>query len=124
MSRKGYTKRSRPGKEREAAGLTSDVPLPLCREELVALMQESLSSFATEMGLRIAAQLLEEEVTQRCGPRYAHQADRELFRHGRQPGYVTLAGQKLPVPKPRLRRAGGQGEVELATYELLQRGEP
>jgi len=123
MSRKGYTKRSRPGKEREAAGLTADVPLPLCREELVALMQESLSSFATEMGLRIAAQLLEEEVTQRCGPRYAHQADRELFRHGRQPGYVTLAGQKLPVPKPRLRRAGGQGEVELATYELLQRDE-
>jgi transposase-like protein len=130
MSRRGYSNRSGQGKsptgrggQRDAKRRAADVQLPLCREELVELMQESLSSFATEMGLRIAARLLEDEVTRRCGPRYEHQAGRELTRYGRQNGYVTLAGQKLPVRRPRVRRADGGGEVELQTYGLLQRDE-
>lgn len=123
MSQRGYSKRSVNGKQRERKRFREDVQLPLCREELVELMQDSLSSFATEMGLRIAAKLLEDEVDRRCGPRYEHQAGRELSRHGRQPGYVTLAGQKLPLVKPRVRRRDGRGEAELATYALLQRDE-
>ncbi|MEX2309191.1 MAG: hypothetical protein WD738_16445 [Pirellulales bacterium] len=99
------------------------VQLPLCREELMAMMQDSLESFAAEMGLRIAAKLLEEEVLRRCGPRYRHSADRQLTRYGRQRGVVTLAGQKLPIERPRVRRTDGQGEVELETYDLLQRDE-
>jgi transposase-like protein len=99
------------------------VQLPLCREELMAMMQDSLASFATEMGLRIAAGLLEEEVLRRCGPRYRHSADRQLTRYGRQRGVVTLAGQKLPIRRPRVRRTDGQGEVELEMYDLLQREE-
>jgi putative transposase len=121
MSRRGYSKSSVQGKQPERRPRNHEVQLPLCRDELTALMQDSLSSFATETGLRIAVQLLEDEVTRRCGPRYQHQVVRELSRHGRQSGYVTLAGQKLPVAKPRLR--GGQGEVELETYALLQRDE-
>ena len=113
MSGRGFSKSSRQGKQRDAKRPAADVQLPLCREELMELMQDSLSSFATEMGLRIAAQLLEDEVAQRCGPRYERRPRREVVRHGRQPGYVTLAGQKLPVERPRLRRTGGQGEVEL-----------
>jgi transposase-like protein len=97
--------------------------LPLCREELVELMQDSLASFATEMGLRIATKLLEDEVDRRCGVRYEHRADRQWTRYGRQRGEVTLAGQKLPVAKPRVRRTDGQGEVELETYALMQREE-
>ena len=74
MSRRGYTKRASQGKRRAAKRQAADVQLPLCREELVELMQDSLSSFATEMGLRIATQLLEDEVTRRCGERYERQA--------------------------------------------------
>jgi putative transposase len=121
MSRRGYSKGSVQGKQPERRPRNHEVQLPLCGEELTALLQDSLSSFATEMGLRIAVQLLEDEVARRCGPRYQHQVGRELSRHGRQSGYVTLAGQKLPVAKPRVR--GGQGEVELETYALLQRDE-
>jgi transposase-like protein len=99
------------------------VQLPLCREELVQLMQDSLASFATEMGLRIAAKLLDEEVLRRCGPRYERQPDRQLTRYGQQRGVVTLAGQKLPIERPRVRHTDGRGEVELATYGLLQRDE-
>ncbi len=43
--------------------------LPLQREDLVAMMRDALASFATELGLRLAVQLLEDEVTRRCGPR-------------------------------------------------------
>lgn len=126
MSRRSYQKSTKQGKQREArrrrrAGVA--IQLPLCREELMAMMQDSLASFATEMGLRIAGQLLEDEVLRRCGPRYEHRADRELTRHGRQRGVVTLAGQKLPIARPRVRRTDGRGEVELETYDLLQRDE-
>lgn len=123
MSRRGYSKGSSRGKRPDSGRGNQEVQLLLCREDLVALMQDSLSSFATEMGLRIAAQLLEDEVALRCGPRYEHRSQRELSRHGRQPGYVTLAGQKLSVAKPRVRRRDGQGEAELETYALLQRDE-
>jgi putative transposase len=123
MSRRSYQKRTRGRKQREGKRLDLEVQLPLCREELVELMQDSLASFATEMGLRIAAKLLEDEVDRRCGPRYEHRADRQLNRYGRQRGVVTLAGQKLPVQKPRVRCRDGQGEVELETYALLQRDE-
>jgi putative transposase len=122
MCPKGYSKGSARRKQQKRQEL-GEVQLPLCREELVALMQESLSSFATEMGLRIAARLLEDEVTRRCGPRYEHRRQRELSRHGRQPGYITLAGQKLSLAKPRVRRTDGRGETELETYTLLQRDE-
>jgi transposase-like protein len=89
----------------------------------MALMQDSLASFATEMGLRIAGKLLEDEVDRRCGPRYERRAGRDLTRYGRQRGVVTLAGQKLPIARPRVRRADGHGEVELETYDLLKRDE-
>jgi transposase-like protein len=123
MSRRSYQKKSRGRKQREARRPESEVQLPLCREELVAMMQDSLASFATEMGLRVAAKLLEDEVDRRCGPRYEHQQDRRLTRYGRQRGVVTLAGQKLPIEKPRVRRTDGQGEVELETYDLMRRDE-
>jgi transposase-like protein len=100
-----------------------DVQLPLCREELVELMQDSLASFATEMGLRVAAKLLEDEVDRRCGVRYERQENRQLTRYGRQRGVVTLAGQKLPIERPRVRHTDGRGELELETYGLLQRDE-
>jgi transposase-like protein len=95
------------------------VQLPLSIEGLVELARQSLSSFAVEVGLKMAACLLEDEVTRRCGPRYQRPAARSQTRYGHQGGYVTIAGQKLPLRKPRVRSTGG-GEMELANYALLQ----
>jgi transposase-like protein len=126
MSRRSYQKNTKYSKQRERRTrerTDAAIQLPLCREELMALMQDSLASFATEMGLRIASKLLEDEVDRRCGPRYEHRADRELTRYGRQRGVVMLAGQKLPIDRPRVRSSDGQGEVKLETYDLLKREE-
>jgi len=94
--------------------------LVLDREELVAMMQDSLTSFATEMGLRIAQCLLEDEVDRRCGQRYQRVPRRRVTRYGHQQGVVVVAGQKVPVRRPRMRYTRRCGEAELATYAFLQ----
>jgi transposase-like protein len=94
--------------------------LPLDVESLVEMTRQTLSSFATEMGLRVAQCLLEDEVTQRCGQRHERRPERELTRFGHQRGYVTIAGQKASIQKPRVRYTEGRGEAELERYGLLQ----
>jgi transposase-like protein len=83
-------------------------------------MQDSLESLALELGLLVAAGLLEDEVTRLCGPRYQRRPNRAHTRYGRQRGVATLAGQKVAIERPRVRQAGGGAEVPLETHARLQ----
>ena len=96
------------------------IQLPLDREELLELMQESLESLALELGLLVASGLLEDEVTRLCGPRYQRQPGRAHTRYGHQRGVATLAGQKVAIERPRVRHTDDRGEVPLETYARLQ----
>jgi transposase-like protein len=96
------------------------VQLTLDRDEVLGLMQDSIESLAVELGLLVATGLLEDEVVRLCGARYQRQLDRAHTRYGRQGGVVTLAGQKLPINRPRVRRTDGGGKVPLETYARLQ----
>jgi transposase-like protein len=116
-------KTGKTGKSKKAPGKGFEVQLPLQQEELAEMLQDALHSFAVEVGLLLAEKMLEDEVTRLCGRRYERQPGRELTRYGRQPGVITLAGQRLPVEKPRVRRTDGGGEADLSTYGLLQRKE-
>jgi transposase-like protein len=124
--KRAYAKRGaghkRKPSERRAAGSKAgrEIQLPLDREELLGLMQDSLEGLAVELGLLVASAILEDEVTRLCGRRYERQPDRTHTRYGRQGGVVTLGGQKLPIDRPRVRRAGGGGEVALENYQTLQ----
>jgi putative transposase len=124
--RKRYTKRgsvrkpSQKERRKGRAEKAGEVQLVLDREELLAMMQDSLTSFATEMGLKVATLLLEDEVNQRCGLRYERAAERTLTRYGHQRGMAVIAGQKLPIPRPRLRYTRQCGEADLETYAQLQ----
>ncbi len=124
--RKRYTKRgsvrkaSRKERPASQAGKAREIQLVLNREELVALMQDSLTSFATEMGLRVATLLLEDEVSQLCGQRYERVPERTVTRYGHQRGVAVIAGQKLPISRPRMRYTRHCGEAELETYARLQ----
>ena len=109
---RGYFNRE-PASKRQPAG--REVQLPLDRDQLLALLHDSLDGLAVELGLLIATALLEDEVTRLCGRRYERQPDRTLTRYGRQRGVATLAGQKLPIERPRVRRIDGGGEVVLET---------
>src|SRR5262245_37202848 len=86
-------------------------------------MQDSLEGLAVELGLLVASAILEDEVTRLCGRRYERQPERRNTRYGHQRGVATLAGQKLPIDRPRVRRVDGGGEVALETYARLQSGD-
>lgn len=138
MSKK-YQKRSRSSSKRERNRLRRDrrngarrqlqkrlAEFPSSHEEFLSLAQESLHSFAVDLGVMFAGRLLEDEVTVLCGPRYERNGERRATRYGHQPGVVSLAGQKVSVLRPRVRSvscAGTRSEVELPLYRAMQRAE-
>ena len=109
-----------PGSAGQPCPRNRQIPLPLDREELLELMQDSLESLALELGLLVASSLLEDEVTRLCGPRYQRHPGRSHTRYGHQRGVATLAGQKVAIERPRVRHTDGRGEVPLETYDRLQ----
>lgn len=99
---------------------------PSTHVEFLSLAQESLHSFALDLGVLFAGRLLEDEVTVLCGPRYERNRERGATRYGHQPGVVSLAGQKVSVLRPRVRSVsphGTRSEVELPLYRAMQRPE-
>jgi len=120
-SRRGSVRKaSQKERRKRQADKAGEVQLVLDREELVAMMQDSLTSFATEMGLKVATVLLEDEVNQRCGQRYERVPGRTVTRYGHQGGVAVIAGQKLPIVRPRMRYTRQCGEADLETYARLQ----
>ena len=95
------------------------IQLSLDCDELLDLMQDSLESLALRLGMLVVSSLLEDEVTRLCGRRSERQPQRTHTRYGHQRGSATLAGQKIPIARPRVRRTDGGGEVPLETYARL-----
>jgi transposase-like protein len=93
------------------------LPLPLV--EVWEELQAEVEQLAGEAGLKILRALLEDEVRQKVGPPYRPDPARGSVRWGRQPGYVVFGGQKIPLPRPRVRTREGK-EVELDSYRRLQ----
>ena len=75
---------------------------------------------AGELGMLVASSLLEDEAPRLCGRRSERQPHRTHRWYGHQRGTATLAGQKIPIARPRVRRTDGGGEVPLETYARLQ----
>ena len=124
--RKRYTKRgsvrkaSRKERRKRQPEKTREIQLMLDPAEAMAMLQDSLTDFATEMGLKVARLLLDDEVNQCCGFRYERVPERQVTRYGQQRGMVVIAGQKLPVERPRIRYTQRCGEAELENYACLQ----
>ncbi len=81
----------------------------------------SLIQALIPLGLAAVEDLLQQEVTQLAGARYARKdADANCRRWGEQPGSVYLADQKIPLEVPRVRDVERNQEVSLASYQALQ----
>ena len=113
-------KRIEQKRRTQAKAAAREIQLPLDRDELLNLMQDSLETLATELGLMVALGLMEDEVTRLCGRRYERQPERVHTRYGHQQGVATLAGQKVSITRPRVRQADGGGEMPLEMYARLQ----
>ena len=92
----------------------------LRREEYAALELDpkvELIRSLVPLGLMHVEELLDEEVTALAGARYARKdGPIDGRRHGRNPGTVGLAGQRVPIQVPRLRRVAGS---EFRCYAAL-----
>jgi putative transposase len=95
----------------------------LDEDEVLGFLKEGLHNLAVEVGRLVAVGLLEDEVEQLCGKRYEHRpTERVATRHGGERGWAALAGQKVPIDRPRVRCKDGT-EARLAVYRLLQNPE-
>ena len=71
------------------------------------------------LGLMHVEEVLDAGVTALAGERYARKdASIGGRRHGGNPGTVGLAGQRVPIRVPRIRRVAG-GEIPLRSYAAL-----
>jgi len=91
------------------------LPLP----EVLKLAQQGLMSLALAAFTQLAEELMRWEVVSLVGPKNQSTPDRDKVRWGTQTGYCVVAGQKVPLQRPRVRDTR-QGEVPLGSYEILQ----
>ena len=92
----------------------------LRREDYEALELDARVELIRELvslGLMEVYEALDEEVLRLAGEAYERTGCR---RHGKNPGSVRLAGQRIPIWVPRVR--GRQREVPLASYAEFHRG--
>ena len=87
--------------------------------EIAENMHEGLLALAVGAGLQVMAALMEADVSALAGPKGKHDATRAAVRHGRERGSVTLGGRRVAITRPRVRAAGGSGELPIASYELF-----
>ena len=74
------------------------------------------------LGLMHVHELLDDEVKELAGERYARKEESARGRrHGSNPGTVGLAGQRVPIRVPRVRSIRG-GEIPLRSYDELSNG--
>jgi hypothetical protein len=66
LTKRGSGKQSRTGQAQKRAAGEWSVPLILDRDELVAMLQECLTDFATQVGLKVACLLFENQVDIGC----------------------------------------------------------
>ncbi|MGB2890205.1 MAG: transposase [Candidatus Acidiferrales bacterium] len=97
--------------------LLVEMPLPMV--EVWEELQTQVEQLTGNAGLQIIGTILDEEVARRVGPPHRPDPATSCVRWGRQPGYVVFGGQRVSIPRPRVRTREGE-EVALDSYARLQ----
>lgn len=114
------TRKSRTVDRLRQVDSSSQRHLPLV--DLLVDTRAELMELAVASGLKVLHQMLEDDRTAICGPRYQHQVDRQASRAGTVASEVVLGGRKVQMCRPRV-RAGG-GEVALPTFQAFADTDP
>jgi transposase-like protein len=105
---------------RDKAGASEEqLQLALPLPEVLQLMQQGLMNLALAAFTKLAEGLMRWEVDQVAGPKNQASKERDKLRWGSQRGYCVVAGQKVPLERPRVRDVR-QREVALGSYNMLQ----
>ena len=110
-------------KDYQTEQLDGPIPVPasvkVAMADIAATMRGGLLAMAVGAGLQVMQGLMDESVTDICGPKGKHLPDRGAVRHGNEDGSVSLGGRRVSVRRPRVRTADGTAEVSVAVYELF-----
>jgi putative transposase len=87
----------------------------LALTEVVDVAREGLLAMSVGVGLRVFAEMMQDELTAKVGAKHAKVARRTASRHGSALGSVVLGGRRVGVERPRARSTDGT-EVALDTY--------
>lgn len=87
------------------------------------VLRADLRAFVIAAGMAALGEVLEQERTEACGPRYAHLPAREARRAGAAPGELILGGRRVAVRRPRARTVTGT-EVALPSWEAFGAEDP
>ena len=115
----GRSRRKPRQPEGRAQGIedgTIQLSLPIA--EIMAGTHSALDRLMGDVGLLVIRTLLEEEAETLAGKRGAHDKATAV-RWGEAAGFISLAGRKVPMDRPRVRSRDGQ-EIPLERYGLFQ----
>src|SRR5688500_13404207 len=90
---------------------------------LPGVVRQGLREMIFEAGMQRLIEVLEEERTAVCGPRYAHDPDRTARRGGHVRGELVLGGRLVGVRRPRARGVDGR-EVVLPSWAEFSDRDP
>ena len=108
---------------RFATEVNPNIQMVLPLAGIVGMLQEGVGNLMREAGLLLMMGVMEEEVRHVAGERYAQNSERQASRWGKEKGYCVIDGQKVPIPRTRV-RGKTTGEVKLGSYEMFQRRGP
>jgi len=108
-------RKSERGQERNAQAL-----LPIAA--LMFTLRRGMREFIVESGMKALDDLLEQERTALCGPRYKHEPERAAYRAGHADGELVMGGRRVRVRRPRVRT--DEGEQQLPTWERYSTEDP
>jgi hypothetical protein len=75
--------------------------LPLA--EAMGWLRKGVGELIRQAGLQVMELLMQEEVRQLVGERSQRQPERTASRWGSESGYCVVMGQKVPIPRARVR---------------------
>ena len=108
-------------KQAEESGQELQLHLPL--KEVAAALQQGVGELMRQAGLDLMQLIMDNEVRQLTGEHYQRRQAEQPYRWGREKGFLVVAGQKVPIQRPRLRSDDGH-EQSLGSYALFRRSEP
>lgn len=76
------------------------------------------------LGMQQVYEILEEERTALCGPRYLHEEARTAVRAGHTEGILPMGGRTVAVRRPRVRTSDGRREIPLDSWEQFRAADP
>ena len=103
--------------KRDEAARLAELPAEatVALQDLAGAIKDGLMAFCCSAGLAVVSQIMEEELTEKIGPKGHHDPDRTATRNGSARGSVVLGGRTVPIRRPRATKTVG-GEVRLDSY--------